>query len=377
MLYLDNAATSLIKPPQVYAAMAYHTITSSANAGRGAYSASLRASELIYSTAELLCELFNISDPLRIAFAPNATLALNMAVLGVMKNGGHAVITQMEHNSLLRPVCSCCEYTIVGADMLGRVRAEDIEGAIRSDTRLIGITHASNVCGTIEPIRAIGELARRRGIVFLVDAAQTAGCERIDVEEMNIDILAFSGHKGLLGPLGTGGIYVREGVEIEPIITGGTGSMSKSITQPRIMPDMLQCGTQNAPAIGALGAGVKYILSRGVEDIASSERYAASRLYSELKSMSGITVYGLHSAGRNGTVCFNADGVDPVELSRILAEDFGVITRAGYHCAYGAHTAIGSGECGAVRMSFGAFNKSGDSVRAAEAVRRAVREARK
>lgn len=370
MLYLDNAATSYKKPLCVYTAMAYHTVKTSANAGRGAAPPSMRAVTLINDAAEALAELFHISDPSRIAFTGNATAALNQAVRGVMKKGGHAIITSMDHNSLIRPVHDCCEYTMVWADSLGRVSADDIKRAIRPDTRLIALTHASNVCGTVEPVREIGKLAKSRGINFLVDAAQTAGCEEIDVDDMNIDMLAFSGHKGLLGPLGTGGLYVREGVDIEPTVTGGTGSMSESLAQPRIMPDMLQTGTMNAPAIGALGNAVRYVLTRGVREIGGAERYMASYLISELRNMGGVTVYGPHSGARNGTVCFNIAGIDPVEASSVLAGEYSIITRGGLHCAYRAHLTIGSGRYGAVRASFGAFNKESDVKKIADAVYR-------
>lgn len=368
MLYLDNAATSYKKPLCVYTAMAYHTVKTSANAGRGAAPPSMRAVTLINDAAEALAELFHISDPSRIAFTGNATAALNQAVRGVMKKGGHAIITSMDHNSLIRPVHDCCEYTMVSADSLGRVSVDDIKRAIRPDTRLIALTHASNVCGTVEPVREIGKLAKSRGIIFLVDAAQTAGCEEIDVEDMNIDMLAFSGHKGLLGPLGTGGLYVREGVDIEPTVTGGTGSMSESLAQPRIMPDMLQTGTMNAPAIGALGKAVRYVLARGVREIGGAERYMASYLISELRNMDGVNVYGPRSGARNGTVCFNIGGIDPVEASAVLANEYSVITRGGLHCAYRAHLTIGSGRYGAVRASFGAFNKESDVKKIADAV---------
>lgn len=368
MLYLDNAATSYKKPFAVYKAMAYHTVKTSANAGRGAAAPSVRAMSLINSAAESLARLFNISDPTRIAFTANATTALNQAVRGILKNGGHAVITSMEHNSLLRPVHDCGDYTVVTADKTGAVTADDIKKAIRPDTRLIALSHASNVCGTLQPIREIGRLARDKNIVFLVDSAQTAGCQPIDVNDMNIDMLAFSGHKGLLGPLGTGGLYVREDIPLLPTILGGTGSMSESLTQPIIIPDMLQTGTMNAPAIGALGAAAEYILNRGVTEIADSEHYMAACFFSELKNMSGITVYGRGSGARNGTVCFNIDGVDPVEVAARLCEDYSIITRGGLHCAYRAHITIGSGKFGAVRVSFGAFNKENDIKKATDAI---------
>lgn len=368
MLYLDNAATSYKKPTAVYAFMAYHSVRTCANAGRGAAPPSMRAIGIINNTAERLAQLFNIADPARIAFTSNATAALNQAVRGILSGGGHAVITSMEHNSLLRPVHDCGDYTIVEADSSGAVNADDIEKALRPNTRLIALSHASNVCGTLQPVREIGSLAKAHGITFLVDAAQTAGCQPIDVEDMNIDMLAFSGHKGLLGPPGTGGLYVRDGVDLTPTVTGGTGSMSESLSQPRIMPDMLQAGTMNAPAIGALGCGTEYILNRGIADIADSERYMATRLFSELKNISGISVYGRAFGARNGTVCFNIDGMDPVEVAARLCEDYSIITRGGLHCAYRAHLTIGSGKYGGVRASFGVFNKERDAVKLVDAI---------
>ena len=249
MIYLDNAATTLKKPFFVYPSILKETVRNSANAGRGGHLYSIRAANGIYETQESLCRLFNISTPEQIAFTPNATYALNLGILGMLDENSHAIITQMEHNSVLRPVHNTCKYTILKADRHGNIKLSDIKNAIRRNTKMIICTHASNVCGTIMPIDKIAKIAHENGLYFMVDAAQTAGCQTIDVEKSKIDLLAFSGHKGLMTPMGVGGLYVKEGVPIKPIITGGTGSFSKSPEQPDFMPDMLQSGTLNAPAI--------------------------------------------------------------------------------------------------------------------------------
>lgn len=357
MLYLDNAATSYQKPMAVYRAMLKNTWKNSVNAGHGGHTYSVRGAAEILKTSEKLANLFHIGNPERIAYTPNATYALNMAIGGLLKNGGHAVVTQMEHNSVLRPVHYYGNYTVVKADREGRVAPAAIEAAICPDTVLIVCTHISNVCGTIQPIEEIGKIAKKHNIPFLVDAAQSAGSTPIDVEKMHIDMLAFSGHKGLLGPLGTGGLYVGENVTLSPVLFGGTGSQSESLIQPAVMPDMLHCGTLNTPAIIALGAGVDYIQKRSVEDIAESECRLAKKFMDNLLNMPDVIVYGKpDKAERNGTVAFNIRRMDSVETAQRLNDEFQICVRGGWHCAYPAHVAIGSEKGGAVRASFGAFD---------------------
>lgn len=359
MLYLDNAATSYQKPREFYRAMDEFTKKYSVNAGRGGHRYSLLGMNGILNTSYALAELFNIENPERIAYSYNATMSLNQAIRGVLKKGGHAVITQMEHNSVLRPVHEFGNYTIVSADEMGRISPEDIKKAIRHDTKLLVCTHASNVSGTVMPIEEIGKIARECGIPFLVDAAQTAGCKPIDVQKMNIDMLAFSAHKGLLGPLGVGGLYVRDGLELLPIISGGTGSHSKSLEQPREMPDLLQSGTINTPAIMALGVSVDFIKNITPEIIAARQRELAFMLIERLENMDGVRVYGIKKRAdgdRNGTVLFNLDGLTSTQSAEILNDKFGIATRGGWHCAYPAHCALGSGESGGVRASFGVFS---------------------
>lgn len=359
MLYLDNAATSFEKPKCFYRAMNKYTRKFSVNAGRGGHRFSIAGANGIGETAEKLCTLFGISNPDRIAFSQNATLSLNLAIGGVLKNGGHAVITQMEHNSVLRPVHGYGNYSVVKADKFGRIDPDDVRAAIRPDTRLVISTHASNVCGTVEPVAEIAAAAHEAGALFLLDAAQTAGCKPINISEIGADMLAFSAHKGLLGPLGLGGLYVNESVELEPIISGGTGSFSQLAEQPRHMPDMLQAGTQNTPAIMALGACVDYILKITPSAFAEKQKTLAYMLIERLMNMNGVTVYGITSPGigdRNGTVLFNIDGFESGTLCEILNDEFKIAARGGWHCAYPAHCALGSEKSGGLRVSFGAFS---------------------
>lgn len=267
MKYLDNAATSRRKPLGVYASMFKNTVFGSENAGRGGHKLSLAAVKEIVETQDEIAELFHIDEPQNIAFLQNATYALNFAIRGALHDGGHVIATQMDHNSVLRPVYEHGDYTIVKADKFGFVNPADVEKAIKGNTRLIACTHASNVCGTLQQAEEIGKIAKKHGVLFLLDTAQTAGCVDIDAERLNVDFLAFSGHKGLMGPLGTGGLYVRNPETLTPIVTGGTGSNSESVRQPDFMPDMLHSGTMNTPAIAALREGVRYIRRRGAENI--------------------------------------------------------------------------------------------------------------
>lgn len=374
MIYLDNAATSHKKPLKVYTSMAKNTITNSSNAGRGGHFYSLRASEKIYETTESLCTLFNISTPEQIAYTQNATQALNYGILGNLEKDDHAIITQMDHNSVVRPVHKTCQYTMVKADKYGRINPLDIERAIKPNTKMIICTHASNVCGTIMPILEISKIAHRHNLYFMLDAAQSAGSIPIDVNKMGIDLMAFSGHKGLLTPMGVGGLYVREGINLNPIITGGTGSLSESVTQPSFMPDLLQSGTLNAPAIISAKESIDFIISKTPKAIGEKEYYLATCLIEDLKNIKGVSVYGLLSGNRNGTVAFNIDRYDSTTASEVLNDRFKICTRGGWHCAYNAHVAIGTQKHGAVRASFGYFNKKQDAKSLADAVYKMSKE---
>ena len=364
MLYLDNAATTLRKPAAVYTSMMWNTVFKSVNAGRGGHKMSMYGMNGIIEAQDEIAELFNIYKPQNIAFTLNATYALNMVMIGVLLHGGHVIVTEMDHNSVLRPAYRLGNYTIVKADESGYVEPKDVQEAIREDTKLIVCTHASNVCGTIQPVEEIGKIARENNILYMIDAAQTAGCIEIDVQKLHADFLAFSGHKGLMGPLGTGGVYVRDSMTLEPVITGGTGSKSESLIQPLFMPDMLHSGTLNSPAITALGKGVRYIKQRGLDEISQKERYLALKMESELLNMGGITVYGRKD--RVGTTAFNIDGMSSSETAQKLSDKFAL--RAGYHCAPLAHKALKTVKTGVVRASFGAFNTRKDVEKIVDAV---------
>ena len=351
MLYLDNAATTFRKPFSVYASLVWNTVFKSVNAGRGGHKLSVKGTEAIVEAQDEISALFNIKNPQNIAFTMNATYALNMVMLGVLHGGGHSVVTEMEHNSVLRPAHRLGNYTVVKADKSGYVSPDDVKEAIKEDTKLIVCTHASNVCGTIQSAEEIGKIAKENNILFLVDAAQTAGCVEVDAEKMGADFLAFSGHKGLMGPLGTGGVYVRDPSTVDAIITGGTGSSSESLIQPLFMPDMLQSGTQNTPAIKALCEGVKFVKKHGAEAIGEKERYLAHKMEDELMNMGGVKIYGRRH--RIGTTAFNVEGLTSSEVAQSLSEKFAL--RAGYHCAALAHAALGT-KGGTVRFAPSVFN---------------------
>lgn len=356
MLYLDNAATTLRKPFSVYAKMFKTTVFGSGNAGRGGHKQSISAIRTIVDTQDLIGQLFNIDRPQNIVFTQNATYALNMAILGTVANGGHIIVTAMDHNSILRPAYRLGNYTVIGADKNGYVQTERLEEAIREDTRLIVCTHASNVCGTIQPVYEISRIAKKHNIPFLLDTAQTAGCIDINAKKIDADMIAFSGHKGLMGPLGTGGLYIKHPKKLDAVITGGTGSSSESIVQPQIMPDKFHSGTVNTPAIAALGAGVKFIIRHGADNIGKHEVALARCFRENLLNMDNVTVYG--NDNTVGTVAFNVGKLGSEEVFEMLSDK--VAVRAGYHCAPLAHQALGTAERGAVRASFGVFNNSHD-----------------
>ncbi|MBO5733323.1 MAG: aminotransferase class V-fold PLP-dependent enzyme [Clostridia bacterium] len=356
MIYLDNAATSFAKPKEVVMAVCDAACRGCANPGRGGHSLSVSAGEVLYNTRGRIAELFNISDPERIAFCKNTTEALNFGIKGVMHNGGHIITTSMEHNSVIRPIKALGKqgvtHSILQADAAGNLDINRLEKMIRRDTRLIVMTHSSNVCGNIYDIEKAAQIARRNNVLFMVDAAQSAGTVQIDAQK--VDLLAFPGHKGMLGPMGTGGLYVAEGVKIASIIEGGTGSVSESLTQPEFFPDILESGTQNVPAIAGLGAAAEFLLKEGVWAIRGHENELCKRFEDEIKNIENITIYG--SGEKTAITAFNIVGADCVEVAQILNDRYGIATRAGLHCAYLAHKSLKTEEIGCVRASFGYFN---------------------
>lgn len=360
MYYFDNAATSFPKPQKVYDKMLKAMKDYGANPGRSGHKLALMAGREIFNTRQLLAGIFGVEDPLDIAFTFNCTESLNIGIQGILKQGDHVVTTSMEHNSVLRPLKALerlgIEHTIVWGDDKGRISVSDIKAAIRGNTALIVMTHSSNLLGTIMPITEVGTLARSKGITFMVDAAQSAGVLSIDVERDNIDILAFPGHKGLLGPQGTGGIYIRKGTSVKPLIFGGTGSASYSTIQPEVMPDMLESGTPNSPGIAALGEGISFVMQKGIDNIRNHEVELLKHFLEEARNIDGLKVYGPGAGEQIGVAAFNLRDLDSSHLAFILNEEYGILARPGLHCAPLAHETIGTKEQGAVRFSFGIFN---------------------
>lgn len=365
LIYLDNAATTFPKPEEVYESVMEAMKSYGANPGRSGHKLALQMGRQVYTTRELLAELFNVTNPMNIIFTSNCTDSLNIVIKGLLKQGDHVITTSMEHNSVLRPLYMLkdrgVEVTVVKADSMGRINPEDIKKEIRKNTKLIVTTHISNLTGTILPIEEIGKIAKEKGIYYLVDAAQSAGVYDIDVEKMNIDFLAFPGHKGLLGPQGTGGLYIKEGIEIEEIKQGGTGSFSHILQQPHIYPDRFESGTLNGPGIVGLGAGVSYIKRIGMENIRKHEQDLTRHFMEEVLKIDKVKVYGpLDISQHAPVVAINIGEADSSEISYILDEKYNIAVRPGLHCAPLAHKTIGTFEQGVVRFSFGPFNTHED-----------------
>ena len=368
MIYLDNAATSYPKPESVYRTVDHFNRCIGANPGRSDYAAAREAAKIVSESRRLLAQLFHVDEPSQIVFTSNATEALNLGLKGLLHSGDHAVTTVTDHNSVLRPFRSLmdqCEIVVtwVECDGEGSVDPEEIGAALRPDTRLVCVTHASNVTGIVHDIGTLSDIVHENGTLLMVDACQTAGCVPINVQDMRIDLLAFTGHKGLLGPQGTGGLYIKPGIEtqIQPIREGGTGSQSSSDRQPEKMPDRFEGGTHNTPGLAGLGAGVRFVLDATVEAIQAHESALTKRLLDRLSSIRGVKVYG-PSAGphRVGVVSFTLEGWPPLNLAHLLASGFGIATRSGLHCAPLIHRYLGTSERGTIRASAGYFNTADD-----------------
>ena len=360
MIYFDNAATTLRKPRCVIEAVT-EAMGSMGNSGRGVHDGALSASRTIYDTRAALARLFGAEGPERIAFTANSTQALNMAIKGLLAPGDHVITTALEHNSVLRPLYELedrgMELTILPADPLGNIRYEDFAKAIRPNTKAIVTTHGSNLTGNLLDLARIGSIARAHGLTYIVDASQTAGVFDIDVRRMSIDILCFTGHKGLLGPQGTGGLYVREGVELRPLLSGGSGVQTYLRSHPPQMPTALEAGTLNGHGIAGLGAAVKYLQETGLDTIRQKEQALMRSFYEAVREIPGIKVYGdFSSMDRCAIVSLNVRDYDSGEVSDALSESYGIATRPGAHCAPLMHRALGTVDQGAVRFSFSHFN---------------------
>ena len=379
MIYFDNGATTFPKPDEVYDAVMKAMKEYGANPGRSGHKLAIRMGREIYETRELLAKLFNIDNPMNIIFTSNCTESLNLAIKGILSKGDHVITSSMEHNSVLRPLVALekegVELTIVKGDPTGKIKVEDIANSIRSNTKLIVITHVSNLTGTIMPIEEIGRIAKEKGILLLVDAAQSAGVYDIDVKKMNIDMLAFPGHKGLLGPQGTGGLYIKEGLLLKEIKQGGTGSFSHVLDMPDILPDRYESGTLNGPGIVGLGAGIRYILNKGIENIRKHEEELTKHFIEGLMQIDKVKVYGpLNEKEQGAVVSINIGDEDSSEISFILDEKYDIQVRPGLHCAPLAHKTIGTFEQGVVRFSFGPFNTHDQIDYALKAIREIAKE---
>ncbi len=375
VIYLDNAATSWPKPEDTLRAMEDFMRSVGANPGRSGHRLSIEAGRIILEAREALAELFGIEDPLRIVFTRNATEALNLVFRGILRPGDHVITSSMEHNSVMRPLRALeregVELTVIPCSPQGEMAPEDVQRAVRKNTRLIVLTHASNVTGTLMPVAEVGEIAHDKGIPFCLDCAQTAGAYPINVERLKVDLLAFTGHKSLYGPQGTGGLYIREGLDekLAPLIVGGTGSRSEREEQPAFLPDKYESGTPNTVGIAGLGAGVKFVLSQGVEEIRKKEESLTRLLLEGLSSIDGVKVYGPKGyKERIAVVSFTMERASPSEVALTLDEEFGVMVRPGLHCAPSAHRTIGTFPEGTVRLSAGFFNSEEDIERAIRAI---------
>ena len=372
MIYLDNAATTLHKPQQVIDAVV-HAMQSMGNCARGTHEEALDAARTVYDARIRLASLFGCPRVDHVAFTANSTEALNMAINGLIDPGDHVISTDLEHNSVLRPLYRLeaehgAELSFVPADKLGNVDYADFERLMKPNTRAVVCTNASNLTGTVLDIERIAKTAHSHGALVIVDASQTAGCWPIDMKKMGIDVLCFTGHKGLMGPQGTGGICVKEGIEIRPFKVGGSGVQSYSRTHPAEYPTRLEAGTLNGHGIAGLGAAAKFISETGVENIHAKERSLMLRFYEGVKDIEGVTVYGDFTKDKTAIVALNIRDYESGEVSYELSQGYGIATRPGAHCAPRMHKALGTAEVGAVRFSFSFYNTEEEIDEAVRAV---------
>lgn len=378
MIYMDNAATTMQKPKEVAEAV-IKAMNSIGNAGRGATEAALSADRVIYDTREKLAHLFGADNPKRIAFTANSTESLNIAIKGTLNAGDHVITTVLEHNSVLRPLYTCREYgvelSILGCDKKGNISYEEMENAVRKNTKAIVCTHGSNLTGNMTNLRKIGQIAAEHALLFIVDASQTAGVFPIDVQKMNIDILCFTGHKSLLGPQGTGGLFVREGISVHPLLSGGSGVDTYNPKHPPDMPTALEAGTLNGHGLAGLNAALAYLERVGIKTIREAENARMRQFYEGICGIPGIAVYGdFDVQKRCPIVSFNIGSYDSAEVSDELFVKYGIATRPGAHCAPLMHKALGTETQGAVRFSFSHYNTEEEVETAIRAVRELAEE---
>jgi cysteine desulfurase family protein len=376
MIYLDNAATSWPKPPEVREAIIKFLEEIGANPGRSGHFLSIEAARVLFEAREALATLFHVMDSLRIVFTLNATESINLALKGLLRPGDHVITSSMEHNSVMRPLRHLerggIQLDVIPCSHQGHLDPTDITKAIRSNTKMIVMNHASNVTGTLLPIREAGKLAREHDLLLLVDAAQTAGAYPIDTERDLIDLLAFTGHKSLYGPQGTGGLVIGERIddqEMIPLKQGGTGSRSEFEEQPDFLPDRFESGTPNGPGIAGLLAGVRFVLKRGVEPIRQHEMDLSGKLVDGLREIRRVRLYGPeNSEQRIATLSFTVPGLSSSDVAMGLEKRFGILCRPGLHCAPSVHRTIGTFPEGTVRFSLGVFNTEEEILETIKAV---------
>ncbi len=381
LIYLDNAATSHPKPESVIQAMAAFMRYVGGNPGRSGHRLSIEAGRVVFEAREKIAALFGFSDSSRVIFGQNATEAVNLGLKGLLRPGDHVITSSMEHNSVMRPLRALeregIELAVVPCSREGFLDPAEIQKAIRKNSRMVVLNHGSNVVGTLLPLEPVGEICRKHGILFLVDAAQTAGAIPIDLEKEKIDLLVFTGHKALFGPQGTGGLVIGQRVDektLQPLKRGGTGSRSEFEEQPDFLPDRCESGTPNAVGLAGLRAGLDFILGLGIEKIRDHERKLTTRLIQGLLEIPGTIVYGSRDAERQcATVSFNLKNWAPSDLSLRLDEKYGILTRVGLHCAPSAHRTIGTFPDGTVRASLSYLNTKEDIEQTLLAIRTLAR----
>jgi cysteine desulfurase family protein len=364
MIYFDNAATSYPKPKEVGQAMMYFLEKIGATPGRSSHRLSIESARILYQSRESLAELFNVDDPLRIIFTLNVTEALNLALKGLLRPGDQVITSSMEHNSVMRPLRELekrgVEVKVIPCSSQGVLDPVDLERAIKKNTKLIVLNHGSNVIGSLLPITVVGEMAKRHHILFLVDTAQTAGCYPLDIKKDNIDLLAFTGHKALYGPPGTGGLVIGERVDTKkliPLKVGGTGSHSEFEEQPDFLPDIYESGTPNIVGLNGLKEGVRFVLAEGVDKIHQHEKNLIIRLIEGLKEIPEVTLYGGdYRKEQVAVVSFNLKDKWPSEVGMRLDEEYDIMCRVGLHCSPATHKTIGTFPRGTVRFSMSWFN---------------------
>ena len=383
MIYFDNAATSWPKLPCVSDAIVHFINNIGANPGRAGHRLAVESGRIVYNTREAVAKLFNAPDPLRVVFGHNVTEALNLALQGLLHPGDHVITSSMEHNSMMRPLRILEQkgivVTVIQCSPEGFLDPEDVKIAIRPSTTMIALNHASNIVGTLLPITEVGQIARNHDLLFLVDAAQTGGAYPIDMQQNCIDLLGFTGHKSLYGPMGTGGLIVGERVNVKnlkPIKTGGTGSESGSEKQPNFLPDMCESGTPNVAGLAGLNAAIQWVLEKGVDNIRTHEMALIQQLIDGLKDISCVKVYGgLNANYQTATVSFNIDNMEPSDVGFRLDDEFEIMCRVGLHCTPISHRTIGTYPVGTVRFGLGAFNKTDEIKTALSAVKQLAEEA--